>query len=368
MIVFGLSRTMWLSMLALAVGSAVDMVSVVLRSTILPLVTPDELRGRVNAVEMVFISGSNELGAFESGVAAGADRRRAGGRGRRHADDRRRGRLVEALPVARPASTGSDELRPVSVVAELSSRPDPTFPDRRIDQLDRVECRQRPLRPAQGLRDLHEAAGVRARERLRSRREDVRSLAVTELSSGVRLDDVVDPGRSAAEILLGGLDHFEVGDAPKRRERRDGQALSVSEVARILQRDRAGQRVARRAGRRLGEELADVANLAGERGGALVVEEPAELLQMGAAAGGVDDDEVDVVEGVDELPGEALALLEAARMHRQRSAAPLRWCNHFVAVCREHAGGRGVHVGEDGALHAPVSRPDARARRSDWPG
>jgi len=68
--VFGLSREMWLSMLALALGGAFDLVSVVLRSTILPLVTPDELRGRVNAVEMVFISASNELGAFESGVAA----------------------------------------------------------------------------------------------------------------------------------------------------------------------------------------------------------------------------------------------------------------------------------------------------------
>jgi len=70
MIAFGLSQTMWLSMLALALGGAFDLVSVVLRSTILPLVTPDELRGRVNAVEMVFISASNELGAFESGVAA----------------------------------------------------------------------------------------------------------------------------------------------------------------------------------------------------------------------------------------------------------------------------------------------------------
>ena len=70
MIVFGLSEAMWLSLLALAVGGGVDMVSVVLRQTILPLVTPDELRGRVNAVEMVFISASNELGAFESGVAA----------------------------------------------------------------------------------------------------------------------------------------------------------------------------------------------------------------------------------------------------------------------------------------------------------
>ena len=70
MIVFGLSREIWLSMAALAFAGAFDMVSVVLRSTILPLVTPDELRGRVNAVEMVFISASNELGAFESGVAA----------------------------------------------------------------------------------------------------------------------------------------------------------------------------------------------------------------------------------------------------------------------------------------------------------
>ncbi len=69
-VVFGLSHSMWLSLLALGVGGGVDLVSVVLRQTILPLVTPDELRGRVNAVEMVFISASNELGAFESGVAA----------------------------------------------------------------------------------------------------------------------------------------------------------------------------------------------------------------------------------------------------------------------------------------------------------
>lgn len=70
MIVFGLSRSMWLSLLALAVSGGVDVVSVVLRQTILPFVTPDELRGRVNAVEMVFISASNELGGFESGLAA----------------------------------------------------------------------------------------------------------------------------------------------------------------------------------------------------------------------------------------------------------------------------------------------------------
>ena len=70
MIVFGLSRSLWLSILALGVSGAVDMASMVLRATIVPLVTPDALLGRVNAVEMVFISASNELGAFESGVAA----------------------------------------------------------------------------------------------------------------------------------------------------------------------------------------------------------------------------------------------------------------------------------------------------------
>jgi MFS family permease len=70
MVVFGVSESMWLSFAALAVGGGVDLVSVVLRQTIVPMVTPDEVLGRVNAVEMVFISASNELGAFESGVAA----------------------------------------------------------------------------------------------------------------------------------------------------------------------------------------------------------------------------------------------------------------------------------------------------------
>ncbi len=70
MVVFGLSRSLPLSLAALAVGGFVDMVSVNVRATAVALATPDELRGRVNAVEMVFISASNELGAFESGVAA----------------------------------------------------------------------------------------------------------------------------------------------------------------------------------------------------------------------------------------------------------------------------------------------------------
>lgn len=70
MLVFGLSRSFALSAAALAVSGFADMISVNIRATIVPLATPNEVLGRVNAVEMVFIGASNELGAFESGVAA----------------------------------------------------------------------------------------------------------------------------------------------------------------------------------------------------------------------------------------------------------------------------------------------------------
>jgi hypothetical protein len=69
-IVWGLSKLLPITLVALAVAGFVDMISVNIRSTTVALVTPNELRGRVGAVEMVFISASNELGAFESGAVA----------------------------------------------------------------------------------------------------------------------------------------------------------------------------------------------------------------------------------------------------------------------------------------------------------
>jgi MFS family permease len=71
-IVFGLSTLLWLSVLALFVMGAADMVSVYIRETLIQLWTPDRVRGRVNAVNMVFIGASNELGAFRAGVSAWA--------------------------------------------------------------------------------------------------------------------------------------------------------------------------------------------------------------------------------------------------------------------------------------------------------
>jgi MFS family permease len=69
-IVFGLSQNMWLSVAALAVLGAMDMVSVYVRQTLVQIVTPDHMRGRVSSVSGLFISGSNELGEFESGVVS----------------------------------------------------------------------------------------------------------------------------------------------------------------------------------------------------------------------------------------------------------------------------------------------------------
>ena len=69
-IVFGLSHSLWLSLAALAVSGAADMISVIIRGSVLQLATPPEMRGRVSAVNSLFIGASNELGEFESGLTA----------------------------------------------------------------------------------------------------------------------------------------------------------------------------------------------------------------------------------------------------------------------------------------------------------
>ena len=70
MIIFGASKFMWLSVLALFFSGVFDGISMVVRQTILQLKTPDHMRGRVGAVNSMFVGSSNELGALESGIAA----------------------------------------------------------------------------------------------------------------------------------------------------------------------------------------------------------------------------------------------------------------------------------------------------------
>ncbi len=69
-IIFGLSRSLTISLIALVLLGASDMISVIIRATLTQLATPDEMRGRVTAVDMIFIGTSNEFGQFESGLTA----------------------------------------------------------------------------------------------------------------------------------------------------------------------------------------------------------------------------------------------------------------------------------------------------------
>lgn len=71
-LLFGVSKNFWLSQLALVATGAADRISVVTRMTLVQLETPNEMRGRVSAVNSIFIGASNQLGEFESGATAAA--------------------------------------------------------------------------------------------------------------------------------------------------------------------------------------------------------------------------------------------------------------------------------------------------------
>jgi len=70
MILFALSTNIYLSIFLLALSGAFDSVSVIVRATILQLMTPDEMKGRVSSVNNIFLGSSNEIGGFESGLVA----------------------------------------------------------------------------------------------------------------------------------------------------------------------------------------------------------------------------------------------------------------------------------------------------------
>jgi hypothetical protein len=101
-VVFGLSRDFALSLIMLAIGGFADMFSMNIRSTTSALATPDRLRGRVSAVEMVFISASNQLVALRIRAGRVAVRHGAGRRGRWPDHGRRRPHLGSPVPRAGP--------------------------------------------------------------------------------------------------------------------------------------------------------------------------------------------------------------------------------------------------------------------------
>ncbi len=120
MAVFGLSRWFWLSLAVLAISGAADMVSVVIRQTLVQIETPDAMRGRVSAVNSIFIGASNQLGEFEFGATAAAGPGGCRGAGRRghHAGG---GELGVAVPRAGQAGPHGRAARPASFIKRLAA-------------------------------------------------------------------------------------------------------------------------------------------------------------------------------------------------------------------------------------------------------
>jgi hypothetical protein len=141
---------------------------------------------------------------------------------------------------------------------------------------------KRPAGPAQRRGDLEQAAGIGADVEIGARGEHVSRLAVTERPRRVGLDEVVDPGAAAAQLLLGGLDELEARDRAQQRAGLLAHALGVTEVAGLLEGDAPLERVQRR-GLAPRERLRDVEDRQVELG----------LLQVGPASGGVSDDRLD---------------------------------------------------------------------------
>ena len=102
-ILFGLSHSMVLSMVALILVGATDMVSVVIRGILIQLFTPNAMRGRVNAVDMIFIGTSNELGGIRIGIDRATHRHGSRSHRRRHRRDRGNCRVRGAISRAAKA-------------------------------------------------------------------------------------------------------------------------------------------------------------------------------------------------------------------------------------------------------------------------
>ena len=242
-VVFGLSQTMWLSLLALAVGGGGR------HGERRPAADDPAARhaGRAARARQRGRDGVHQrlerARCVRVGRRRGARRRGARGRDRRRADGRDRRRLVRGSSRRSRASTASTSCgprrRPRSAASRgelpaglrrLSAGPSrsrPAAPRFRIDaSTSSIGCSAgsglrpgaAPSRPGRG------SPGSRSRRPVRPSRATCAALRSPSCAGGVGLGDVVDPGAAAADVLLGRLDHRQAGDPAQRHRRRERQA------------------------------------------------------------------------------------------------------------------------------------------------
>ena len=229
--------------------------------------------------------------------------------------------------------------------------------------------RERLAEPGEGGRDLHPAARVGGHHHVGPRVEHRPGLALTELPRRTGVQQVVRAGAAAADLRLDDLPQLDAGDRTQQPTWLVAYALRVGQVARVLVGHSHRQRVALGDGPELVEQLGDVAGPGGEGLGALrparlVTQLMGVLLQVGAAPRGVRHDGLDIrsLEGLDDPLGEVDRLALPAGVRGERTAAALlRWDDDLAALRGQDPHGRGVHVGEEGPLHAAGEQPDRAA-------
>src|SRR5712692_6226764 len=238
-------------------------------------------------------------------------------------------------------------------------------PIRPVQELHRVENPNAEASLLEPLLDLERAAGVSAHDHLGAALLDPLELAVQELLGEVWVEEIVDPGASATEVRFLELDELKSRNRLQDRPRFLPDLLAMGEVACIVVRDGALQRLEMAVQWNLGQELGDISHLLAEGVRPLGVdrvgmEQLPVFLHDRAAARRVDDDDVNArpLEDVDRLPRHLLGLFPFPLVDKEGAAALLIPRNHdLVAVLAQDPGRRSIHLREKEALDAAGEQP-----------
>ena len=218
---------------------------------------------------------------------------------------------------------------------------------------------------------LHHAAGVAGGNNVGLGRGDVFHFAFEDAARHLLVGDVVDAGSAAAEVGVGDGRQFQAGNLLQQVARLLANLLRVQQVAGVVVGYPLGHRTQRSAQRLLGEAFGDVLHALAEAMGALgeagvVGQQFAVALELGAAAGCVVDDGIDLqpLEHGDVAPRQRLGLLAVAGVHVQRAAAHLAtWHAHPAAVGLQNPCGGVVHVDEQPVHDAAGEEAHGSCRR-----